>query len=419
MMKTIITLTFLIFTILVKAQSYTGNVHGFTPSRSFSVVQDKNFYLLTAIQHTDEVQQLLEHNKTFKTIFEAKKAAIAASLQNKQDTQNMVNAYAFSSKEIDTITAVLKAYVANATFTHFIANNLRASHNYIAFEKQDDANYIASVWQLCAHAMNRVLHVYGLGEAPAYAKMDSISYDKNSDFFKGALYLWSDFLANQKPAQNTLFFQPSLDYVNALLYLNHRDEAGLYEPMDSLENKKAVAYIQNVNFDDYPYASIVVLGNGPENYTDRLSAVGKLNLRIGVLQYQEGKAPFIIVSGGHAHPFRTQYCEAIEMKKELMQKYHISEEHIIIEPHARHTTTNLRNAVRLMVKYRMPLTKKSVVVTNNFHSHYLTSKSFSDRCFTELGYLPVTLLPRLTPTVVAFTPNFTSLQQQPNDPLDP
>ncbi|MGY0407798.1 MAG: YdcF family protein [Polaribacter sp.] len=180
-----------------------------------------------------------------------------------------------------------------------------------------------------------------------------------------------------------------------------------------------LGHIKKVNFNDFPYASILILGNGPENYRDRLSALGKLNLRIGALQYQAKKAPFIIVSEGHAHPFRTPSCEAIEMKKELMQVYHIPQENIIIEPYARHTTTNLRNTSRLMIKYQMPLKKKSLMITNNFHSKDITTKKFSERCLIELGYQPATLFKRLSKTVVEFTPNTLSLQQQPNDPLDP
>jgi DUF218 domain len=130
-------------------------------------------------------------------------------------------------------------------------------------------------------------------------------------------------------------------------------------------------------------------------------------------------APLIIVSGGHVHPYRTPHCEAIEMKKELIEKYEIPEKNILIEPHARHTTTNIRNASRLLFAYHVPNDKPSLVTTNFQHSEYVGSVFFHDRCLKELGYLPGKLLERITPTSIEFLPNIESFQQNPLEPLDP
>jgi uncharacterized SAM-binding protein YcdF (DUF218 family) len=165
--------------------------------------------------------------------------------------------------------------------------------------------------------------------------------------------------------------------------MNHRDEVARYEPLEEKENKKAIAHLKQINFDTFDYASILILGNGPENYQDRLSAIGKLNIQLGVLEYEAKKAPLIIVSGGHAHPFRAAFCEAIEMKKELMDVYHVPEENIIIDPFARHTTTNLRNASRLMIAYQIPIDQKSIVITNISHSKYVENQNFNMRCLEE------------------------------------
>ena len=140
---------------------------------------------------------------------------------------------------------------------------------------------------------------------------------------------------------------------------------------------------------------------------------------MGVLEYQEKKAPLIIVSGGHAHPFRSPFAEAIEMKKELIARYHIPEERILIDPHARHTTTNLRNATRLMIAYQIPIDRASLVVTNNMHSQYTGDIRFAERCLEELGYLPAVIQKRLNATTLEFLPNLESLQQNPLEPLDP
>ncbi len=231
--------------------------------------------------------------------------------------------------------------------------------------------------------------------------------------------MWYDMLQNKKQKKTDLFFQSALGYSLALLYLNHRDEPERYEPMEKLENKAAVENIKQIDFGNYDYASIIIFGNGPQNYRDRLTAMGKLNLQLGVLEFKASKAPFLIVSGGYAHPHRTEFAEAIEMKKELMDWYGIPEQNIIIEPHARHTITNLRNSVRLMLKYGIPMEKKSLVVTNNYHSACAENPDFGKRCMDELGYLPGKIGKRINSTTLEFLPSIESLHQNPLDPLDP
>ncbi len=193
----------------------------------------------------------------------------------------------------------------------------------------------------------------------------------------------------------------------------------LYEPLIENDNRKAIEIIRNIKFSKYAYATVLILGNGPENYRDRLSALGKLNIRLGANRYLAGDAPLVIVSGGHAHPFRAAFAEAIEMKKELIQEYNIPENRIIIEPYARHTTTNLRNAVRLMKAYHVPMNQASIVVTNHMHSQYTGSELFKQRCLEELGYLPAIITKRIDETTLEFLPKEESLQQNPLEPLDP
>ena len=60
------------------------------------------------------------------------------------------------------------------------------------------------------------------------------------------------------------------------------------------------------------------------------------------------------MSGGFVHPAQTPYAEAIEMKKALIADFSIPQEAILVDPHARHTTTNMRNAARLLYRYAIP-----------------------------------------------------------------
>lgn len=390
-------------------------------SKTSSLIQDKNFYLLTAIQNDKAVSQLLENNRVLKTIFIKKQQEIGSKLNSCKDSLScLISGYQFKEKELKTIEDELQLLMKDKKeLQDFVKNNLRPSGKYENFKNNTDTELLLKAWQVCAQGMNRIMNVYGIGEAPQYVTIDSVSYDVKSKFYKGSVFMWSDLLHNKKPKLNTLFFQESLDFTLSLLYMNHRDEVARYEPLEEKENKKAIAHIKQINFNAFDYASILILGNGPENYQDRLSAIGKLNIQLGVLEYEAKNAPLIIVSGGHAHPFRAPYCEAIEMKKELMDVYHIPEENILIDPFARHTTTNLRNASRLMIAYQVPIDKKSLVITNVSHSDYVGNPNFNARCIEELGYLPAIILKRLNSTALEFTPKTESLHQNPIDPLDP
>jgi hypothetical protein len=164
---------------------------------------------------------------------------------------------------------------------------------------------------------------------------------------------------------------------------------------------------------------IVVPGAGNEKENVAFSPWGKLRITIAVRRYREGKAPFILVSGGYVHPSQTIYCEALEMKQSLMADFNIPEEAILIDPHARHTTTNLRNANRQIYRYGLPFDKPALIATDQDQSSYISGAVFEKRCLEELGYQPALALKRLSPFGLSFLPNIESLQSDARDPLDP
>src|SRR4029078_9516886 len=128
----------------------------------------------------------------------------------------------------------------------------------------------------------------------------------------------------------------------------------------------------------------------------------KLRVQLGAQRYRDGKAPFLLVTGGFVHPSLTPYAEAVEKKRQLMQKYAIPEDAILIDPHARHTTTNMRNAARLMYRYGMPFEKKALVTTDLGQSQSIESPAFAKRCMEELGYVPQQILGRTSPFDLEF-----------------
>jgi hypothetical protein len=203
------------------------------------------------------------------------------------------------------------------------------------------------------------------------------------------------------------------------LDVNHRDEAGRFEPMEKGPNAAAYRNIVTTDWKRYPYSVIVVPGSGNDQPGIALSGAGKLRVQLAAKRYRDGKAPFILVSGGFVHPMQTPYAEAIEMKRELMAKYGIPESAILVDPHARHTTTNIRNAARIMYRYGMPFAAKALITTDPSQSASIENPNFAQRCLNELGYVPHRLLGRTSLFDLEFVPLLDSLQADPLDPLDP
>ena len=107
------------------------------------------------------------------------------------------------------------------------------------------------------------------------------------------------------------------------------------------------------------------------------------------------------------------------MKKVLLAEYHLPEAAVLIDPHARHTTTNMRNAAREIFRDHLPMNKPALVVTDPAQTGYIAGQPFADRCLKELGYLPYQIVSRPSSTSLVFLPRIDSLQQDPLDPLDP
>jgi hypothetical protein len=92
---------------------------------------------------------------------------------------------------------------------------------------------------------------------------------------------------------------------------------------------------------------------------------------------------------------------------------------IIIEPYARHTTTNVRNATRRLIAMGAPLGQDALIVTDINQSRSIESQAFADRNQQELGYQPGTVGKRLSSTELLFRPSPISARVDPLDPLDP
>jgi hypothetical protein len=212
----------------------------------------------------------------------------------------------------------------------------------------------------------------------------------------------------------------SVPLIAALLFLemNEREQAADFEPMIQGENKEAFNRIRNIQWKDFKYSVILVPGAGPDEPGVALSAESMLRCRLAAIQYHKGLAPFIMPSGGKVHPYKTKYCEATEMKKYLVEKLKIPANAIIIEPHARHTTTNMRNAARLIFRYGIPFTMPGITSTTRGQSTMIGTTLIA-RSLIELKEAPYKNGERLSETEIEFYPLIEALHINPSEPMDP
>jgi len=266
--------------------------------------------------------------------------------------------------------------------------------------------------------LNAVLQTYGFGTQARYPMIDGPVEQTGGADFK-ALVADAIWLADAGKNDPTVRLDPSLALAIALVDVSERHDAVAFEPLDAAHNAAPFALARTLDWKRYRYSAIIIPGVGPENPTIPLSARGKLHLQLAARRFAQGDVAFIITSGAAVHPKGAHFVEAVEMRKALIERYRIPAERIVIEPYARHTTTNLRNATRRLHAMGAPLDKPTLIVANADQSRYITSPEFAARNPAELGYDPGTVGTRLSPYEVEFTPSLHSLRVDPWDPLDP
>jgi len=304
-----------------------------------------------------------------------------------------------------------------APLSRLVREQLRPSGRAQKYAALDDASLIRADWAETAKSLNRLYRIYGLGEKPRYAEIDAISYAPAEPHFRQMLREALEVSADREA--QALPFHAWSSVAFDLLTVNQRDEAARYEPLEAGENAAAFARARKTDWKAKPYAAIVVPGMGTEGAEVHVSPVGAFRDRLAVKRWREGLAPFLIVSGGHVHPNKTPFAEAIEMKRDLMARYGVPADAIVVDPYARHTTTNLRNATRLLFRMGAPLDRPVLITTSQDQSLSIELPSFAARNSAELGYQPMGAYKRLSPFDLAATPNLVSLHADPQDPLDP
>jgi hypothetical protein len=387
------------------------------PLRLESPLQDKNFYLFSLMERSPGVRSALKKNSVLARIAAGRTAALNEVSSSCKTEVDCSAAFLWSDEQLAEVSQALAAlYRQSPDVRAWADGELRASGAYLP--DTGGPELLQHAWTASIRGVNRVIDVYGQGKAPRYPAIDSVTYDPKSQSYRRVIQSAVAILADDREGAD-LFFEPSLRFALELLLLNHRDEAARYEPMETGENHAAYARIQALDWNRYPYSAIVVPGAGNDRPGVRLSPSGMLRDEIAARRFHQGKAPFLIVSGGYVHPAQTEFSEAIEMKRDLMARLGVPPDAILVDPQARHTTTNMRNAARLIYRYGMPFDKKALVTTDPNQSRYMETRTLETRCVEELGYCPYKLLRRTSAFDLEFLPLVESLRLDPQDPLDP
>ncbi|OCX53523.1 hypothetical protein BEL04_04275 [Mucilaginibacter sp. PPCGB 2223] len=381
-------------------------------------VKVKNYYLLSLIKHDPAVMRLLENDAVLADMAAKRNAAISASLTDCKDYTCFTANLKFTDDQIKTVGERLAAlYTPLNALGKLVKTQLIPSGTHVLNQKLEPKQLLVKAWEIEASGVNRVISVYAEGKKPNYPTIDSISFNVHA---KGYTTQMANAVATLyvEVKSSKLFFQAPLTAALIFLDINERTDAANDEPMAETVNKAAVEKARTVDWNKYRYSVILVPGAGPGESGMALSAEGMLRCRLGANRYFEGLAPFVMTSGGKVHPFKTKFCEADEMKKYLVESLHVPASAVIVEPQARHTTTNMRNGVRLMYHYGFPFGKPAITCTDKSQSEYI-EKTMADRCMKELGYMPYKLGKRLSDTEQEFYPLIESLQINPLEPLDP
>lgn len=385
-----------------------------------TTLKTKLFYFLVALENNDAKQAVIS-NSSLKIIKDKYDRIFKEfSWARYADIPSLGNALLLTSDDIFLVQQTLESMSETAEFKNLIAKHIHPSGKYENYLELNNKYLLRVIWkESIAKGINTVLEQYLKGIKPLYPNTDGPKYELSSEVYKTLIAEQIDFINNE--TDSGLFYNRLVQFVIRVLEINERNEAVRFEPLTDGANQKTIANLNNINWSAFSYSSILLLGDSPNSPGDdiNLSQGAKARIKYAVEAFNAKLAPVIIISGANVYPYQTPYFEAFEMKKWMMDNYQIEEKHIIIDPAARHTTTNLRNGSRLIFKYKIPSDKKSIIVTTKTQNDIIVAESFKHRCINELGFMPVKLGDRLNDTRLEFSPLVVSMQVNTLDPLDP
>jgi hypothetical protein len=381
-----------------------------------SILTAKNFPLLSLLEQHKDLKHIISKDAAFQKIVREQYKRVSDALATCQNPTFYEESLQWTQNETKAAGSELIRLYTKSKALKAIVSTLKKKGSYNLYASLPDTAFLRHAWSDAAQGINHILAVYLKGEKPTYAKIDAISFAKDDAQFQKEVQdsVYSEL--GRKPGE--LFFNPSLQMAIDALEINGRDESARYEPLKNGLNRLPFSAIKNVKWKAYKYSMILVPGLGPETPGVSLDPGGAKRCDEAVQRFHKGLAPFIIVSGGHVHPNKTPFCEAVEMKKYLVEKLHIPDSVVFIEPHARHTTTNIRNVSRMIFNFGIPSNMPVLIVTDSAQDNYIV-KGMTKVALRDLRYLPYEKIKQLSDQEVEFYPAKNCLQADPLDPLDP
>lgn len=376
------------------------------------------FPLFAMMRTADGWAQALRDDSVLQTLISDRAARIPTGTCA-PSPQCLADAWVWTDADIALVQARLRHLVENPKLGKaLVARQMRPSGRFARYTALSDADLVAAAWAETAAATNHVIAVYAKGVAPRYPIIDAT-------IFNMALPQTTDVMsahgvAAAAQAKGTdLFFDPALRYAAGLLQMNERIDAGNFRPLLGGDNAETNRAIGRMNWRGKRYTALLVFGHGPEDAQSRTGVMGHIRLSIAADMFARGVAPFIIVSGGNVHPNRTPFNEAVEMKRLLITQYGVPADRILMEPHARHTTTNLRNCARLLLAAKFPADRPALVVSDHKTIQYIGSNVLAQRNIAEMGVQPGRVTPGSDQFTLVFTPDPIAFHAEAMDPLDP
>lgn len=392
------------------------------PSADPELVESTNFQLVTLIDQSGPLLEVLGQSSRWTAVVSERSARVRTAVTScADDSPCRVRAIRWTDGEIEASGVALLDVLSGTNQLSTLATAMRTSGAFARYAHMPDTELVSHAWHDVADGHNRILDVQGLGEAPLYPAIDSITFEPNSDLWQGVVVEATNHLLLPREQENPVSPREELAHRFSLLllYLNERENAGFFPDLHSRHNAAARQAISTTDWEAYPYSVILVLGDGPDRDAQTVGTYGKMRLARAAMLYNSGMAPFLVVSGGNVHPALTPINEALEMKRELMERHGIPESAIVMEPHARHTTTNFRNTARLMIRYGIPLDRPALATTSEGHSRYAGGAEFDQKAMDEISFIPREVIRRLNPYDIVFLPNPLSTHRDNRDPLDP
>lgn len=386
------------------------------PFKRDSILTAKICYLLVVFEHDKRLKSAISKDEILqqRSLAYLQRFKVALSCKNSLCYAVQLK---WNDQEIASIGNALIRLNRKKAFSAALIPQLKKQPFYINYQQLPDNMFLRRAWMDVAQAINHIVGVYLAGEKTKYAIIDSISFNTAAPDFTGTINKKLADLNRGMMTGNPAFYELPLKVALKALELNGRNEAARYEPLTQGKNKSAAWHVKNTQWNRYQYSAILVPGFGPEVKGIRIDSESIQRCKLAAERYRKGLAPFLITSGGHVYPIRTPFSEGVEMKRYLVEQLGIPANAIIVEPHARHTTTNIRNAIRLIYRLGIPHNKPILAVTDSAQTEMIMNTAA--RCIRELGYVPFKGLKKLNKNDSSFLPKKSAFQNNINDPLDP